>query len=220
LRNKIKQIARELLTRHGYRGLRFQDIAERLAITRGNIHYHFGGKQTLAEEVIVDYVEETLASFRSIWEPSDLTLNEKILRTVEFNKKRYSDFNSLSRTGEPWSLIARMRLDRNLLSPRSSEALADFGVRLHDLMRSGLTTAVEKGELVEDTPIDDLALQLVSVANSAAAITQDAGSFDRLEQLYLGILRVIIHAYGANERRTRSSGRTPVGTRSERKRGR
>lgn len=118
MRNQIKKIAEELLIRHGYRGLRFQDIAEKLDITRGNVHYHFGNKEKIAEEVIVDYVRETLAKFHLIWSSKTSTLTEKILSTVELNRNRYNAFNASGKQGQPWSLIARMRIDHDLLALR------------------------------------------------------------------------------------------------------
>ena len=45
-------------------------------------------------------------------------------------------------------------------------------------------------------PVDDVALQLVSIANSAGPITQDAGDFDRLEQLYAAFTRIMTRAFG------------------------
>jgi TetR/AcrR family transcriptional regulator, transcriptional repressor for nem operon len=44
--------------------------------------------------------------------------------------------------------------------------------------------------------VEDIALQLVAIVNSADPITQDAGSFDRLETLYRGLTRIVLHAYG------------------------
>ena len=39
-------------------------------------------------------------------------------------------------------------------------------------------------------------VQLVSIANSAGPITQDAGSFERLERLYRAFLTTVMAAYG------------------------
>jgi hypothetical protein len=38
-------------------------------------------------------------------------------------------------------------------------------------------------------------VQIVSIIDSAGPITQDAGSFARLEHLYLAHMRVVAHAY-------------------------
>ena len=55
------------------------------------------------------------------------------------------------------------------------------------------------------TPVDDVALQLVSIANSAGPITQDAGDFDRLEQLYAAFTRILIGAFGHKEAATNAA---------------
>ena len=52
-RSAIKAVAEELLVRHGYRGMGYAEIATRLAITRANIHYHFGSKDELIAELFV-----------------------------------------------------------------------------------------------------------------------------------------------------------------------
>ena len=48
-RERIKEVAAELLIMHGVRGLRFSEIAARLGITRANIHHHFGTKKKLVD---------------------------------------------------------------------------------------------------------------------------------------------------------------------------
>jgi hypothetical protein len=50
--------------------------------------------------------------------------------------------------------------------------------------------------LSEAAPRDDIALQLVAIADSAGPITQDGGDFSRLEQLYRSVNRIVHHAYG------------------------
>ena len=78
----------------------------------------------------------------------------------------------------------------------SNQLTLGFSEDLERLVRQGILDAVAKGELVADTPVDDVTLQLVAIANSADPITQDDGSFARLEQLYLAFARIIAHAYG------------------------
>jgi TetR/AcrR family transcriptional regulator, transcriptional repressor for nem operon len=197
MRNRIKAVAAELLVKHGYRGLRFGDIAARLGTTRANIHYHFGTKQRLVEEVIDDYVRETVARFRAIWTAPDASFDDKIRGTMAFNRERHRKFNrGAARGGRPWSLIARMRLERDLLSEPSNAALRNFGLELDAMITAAVERAKERGELDPEAPVRDIALQLVSIANSSGSITQDTGSFEVLEHLYLGFSRIIAHAYG------------------------
>jgi TetR/AcrR family transcriptional repressor of nem operon len=200
LREMIKEVAAELLIKHGYH-FRFRDIAEPLQITRANIHYHFGSKQQLVEEVVVEYVLIALKAYRIIWADENATFEEKIVRMKDETKHRYLKYNPDGRTGSPWSLLARMRMERDLLSEKARDAVERYGENLEKFILEGIRSAVRKRELADRTPVNDVAFQLVALTNSSGAITQDTGSFDRLEELYLGFSRIVILAYGNKERR-------------------
>lgn len=196
MRDKIKSVTAELLVRHGYRGLRFGEIATRLGTTRANIHYHFGTKHRLIEEVVEDYLRETLARYRAIWTAEGASLEDRIAATMAFNRERYRKFNKDDHGGKPWSLIARMRFERDLLSERTNAALGAFGAELDAMITDGVQSAKERGELAPEAPVRDIALQLFCIANSAGSITQETGSFEALEHLYLGFARIVAQSYG------------------------
>ena len=200
MRRQIKVLARDLLIRHGYRGVSFGDIASELETTRANIHYHFGNKQTLVEEVLEDYVDETLAGLTAAFVREDLPLTAKIAEVIEISRRRHRRYNPSGKGTAPWSLIARMRQDSEALTPKGRAALERFATELDSAVTAAVRTARDSGEFVETMPVEDVALQLVSMANSAAPITQDSGDFDRLEQLYLAFGRIVQHAYGRSAR--------------------
>jgi TetR/AcrR family transcriptional repressor of nem operon len=206
MRHRIKALTTELLIRHGYRGVSFGDLAEALGTTRANIHYHFGNKLSLVEEVLADYVEDTSARFRAIWTDRTTSLFGKIEATAAYNRSRYLRFNPARNTGRPWSLIARMRQDSEALSAESRHTLRAFGAELEAVVTDAIEAAKANGELVASAPTEDIALQIVGLVNSAGPITQDAGNFERLEQLYLAFGRVIIHAYGSRAFSSRAVG--------------
>lgn len=201
MRTQIKVLAEELLIRNGYRGTSFGIIAAKLKMTRANIHYHFGNKRSLVEEVIEDYVRTTLEGLRGIWAAADVSLVGKIALMTEHSRRRYLKFNPPGKTGRPWSLIARMRQDSEFLTPKGRAALQRFGKELSSYITVAIETAKAKGEFIDTMPTEDISLQLVSIANSAAPITQDAGDFERLEQLYAGFTRIISIAFGTSETR-------------------
>jgi AcrR family transcriptional regulator len=202
MRDEIKTIAARLLITHGYRGLRFADIAEELGITRANVHYHFGTKENLVEEVIEDYVAGTIEAMGSIWR-SDRSFEDKAIATMEFNRTRWLAFNETDGGGQPWSLISRMRLEGDLLTGRGRAALVRFSRAIDEWITDALRDAQDKGEIAADAPARDIAIQLIAIVDSAGSITQDAGSFERLEHLYTAYLRIIGHAYGGRESTTR-----------------
>lgn len=196
MRGRIKAVATELLVRHGYRGVSFGDIAEALETTRANIHYHFGNKSALVEEVLDEYVSDTLERFRVVWTDSASSITAKVRATIAFNRERYDRFNEGKKNGKPWSLIARLRADADALTPRGVAMLRRFARELARFVEVGVETSIERGELAKNSPVGEIVIQLVSIANSAGPITQDAGNFARLEELYLAFLNTVQAAYG------------------------
>ena len=195
MKEKIRSAAAEMLIAHGCAGFRFQQIADALQCSRGNIHYHYRHKQTLIEEVTIDYCQRTIDRFDEIWN-ADATFSEKIEQSMEFNRVRYLKRNPTGKTGHPWSLIARMRLEENLITEPARAALRDYSSSLQQCVENGVRKAVQRGELVPDTPVEIVALPFVSIANSADPITRDAGQFDRLRQMYEAFERLVTDAYG------------------------
>ena len=196
MRQRIKSLAAMLLIKHGYRGVSFGHIAEGLSTTRANIHYHFGNKNALVEEVTDEYVTATLDGFRAIWTNPDTPLAAKVDGTIAFNRRRYDLFNVDGDHGLSWSLIARMRADSDALSPRANASVRRFAAELTGAVTIGIANAVGRGELSASTPVEDLVLQMVGFINSAGPITQDAASFGTLERIYRAFLRTTLAAYG------------------------
>lgn len=195
MRNRIKEVARGLLIEHGYRGFRFGDISNHLEITRANIHYHFGTKSRLIDEVICEYVDQVLEILTGIWD-ADSFYADKVLSTMEFNRSRYLAMNPPGSPGRPWSLISRMRLEAPLLSDVAKERLQRFSGELTALIGSSVEKANSRGEFAPNAPLKDITLQMVIIVDSAGSLTMDAGSFSRLEHLYLAHLRLVTLGYG------------------------
>jgi TetR/AcrR family transcriptional repressor of nem operon len=220
MREQIKLLAEDLLIRNGYRGTSFGLIAKRLKITRANIHYHFGNKRALVEEVLEDYVASTSERLREIWTASDVALTDKIELMTDYSRRRYVKYNLPGKAGRPWSLIARMRQDSEYLSPRGRATLQRFGKELNSYITIAIEAAKVRNEFVVSTPTRDVALQLVSIANSAGPITQDARSFGRLEELYQSFARIIFQAFGQPRPRSRKGKQTTAANPSRRHPGR
>ncbi len=196
MKDEIKKLATNLLIRHGYRGFRFSDISDTLDMTRPNIHYHFGTKTKLIEEIIRDYVDATFARLETIWRSDEFYTN-KVLATMEFNRHRYLQANPKGNTNHPWSLISRMRLELDLLTEPSKKRLRRFSEQIDGLIGDAVHRAEQNKEFTKRAPTKDIQLQIAIIVDSAGSITTDAGSFTRLEQLYLAHLRLVALGYGS-----------------------
>lgn len=195
MRQSIKAVAARLLTLHGLNGMSFRDIALELGITTTNIHYHFGNKHGLVDEVVADYVAEVEARHRAIWLAPDRTLAEKLRQLVEYNWERYQQVNTGRDGGNTWSLIGRMRLESQALSDNARASLSSFTATLHELIRAAVDDAWRRGELDEATPRQDLAFLILNIVNSSSVFTHGTGGFDRLEMFFDAFSRVMLSAY-------------------------
>lgn len=196
-RQRIKQIATDLLIRHGYNGMSFRDIALELDVTTTSIHYHFGNKRGLVDEVVGDYVIEALAGHRAIWLEPNLRLVDKLRQFVLRERERYEQFNKGER-GDTWNLIGRLRVDHEMLSEKARASLEAFTIEAYELIHEAVQDALHRGEMRPGTPHHDLAFLLVSAVNSAPLMTQDTGGFDRVELFFDAFSGVMSSAYGVD----------------------
>lgn len=209
MRQSIKQVATRLLTTHGFNGTSYGAIAQELGITTTNIHYHFGNKLALVEEVVADYVAAVEARHQSIWLDPDRTLANKLRMLVEYNWERYQQFNGARHGSNPWSLIGRLRLEDQVLSEPARASLARFTTTLHQLIRTAVDDAWKRGELREDAPRQDLAFLILNIVNSSSVFTHGAGGFDRLELFFDAFSRVMLSAYAASPKPVAREGAAP-----------
>lgn len=189
-RQAIKDVALGLLVRHGYRGMSFAEIAAALGTTRANIHYHFGTKAALIEEVLADYVAATLANLRNIWAAGEAQLPARVDTMLAYSRKRFEAFNHGAGPVQPWSLISRLRQDDGLLSPAGRRQLSGFTAALEQIFGAALARSAARGELRDAATAPDLALLLAAIADNAAPITLAGNGFARLEAVYRGVVRL------------------------------
>ncbi|HWK68123.1 MAG TPA: TetR/AcrR family transcriptional regulator [Rhizobiaceae bacterium] len=199
MRDRIKHVAEELLIKHGYRGVSFRQISEILNTTRANLHYHFGSKDALVEEVLEDYAEATLNRYRDIWTDARTTLRQKVEAVVKLSRERYQRYNPKGDHGEAWSLLIRLRTDSDALTDKMRNRLKETTREFETLVRVGVRSAIQSGELQSDTPADHLVIQLVNIIHYAGSVTRDHGQFGRLAQLWEATLTTIERAYGAKQ---------------------
>jgi AcrR family transcriptional regulator len=189
-RMAIKYTALDLLVRHGYRGMSFRDISAGLGITRANIHYHFGSKAALIDEVLTDYVETTLTALRAIWQSKESTLTVKLEQMLNYSRTRYARFNRSRQPVRPWSLVSRLRQDEELLSAAGRGRLRHFTAELHEIFLAALEDAQSKGEISRSMSPAALSLLLVAIVDNAAPITMAEGGFADLEATYQALIDV------------------------------
>ncbi|CAD6549630.1 hypothetical protein LMG28727_04990 [Paraburkholderia kirstenboschensis] len=193
--DSIKDLAKKLLIAHGYHKTTFGVIAKELGITTTNIHYHFGNKNSLVEEVVKEYVAGAIEGQKKIWLDETLSLQEKVQAEVAYNRNLFRKYNPGGRTRKPWSLIGRLRLESDVLTDEARAALAGFTTEIHRAVESAVEHASRTGELKRDTPKEDLIFLLTHLVDSLSVFAQDAGGFERVEQFMNSFSVVVLAKY-------------------------
>lgn len=199
MRDQIKTLADRLLTLSGYAGMSFGDLTAELGTTRANIHYHFGSKDGLVEEVLEDACKMVTSRYEAIWIDTATTLIQKLQLSMAFNHERYRKYNPKNE-GRIWSVITRLRLDRDRLSPRMVELLDYVTLTNQEVVDRAVQIAVENEELKKNAPLTLIAVQIGSVLQYAPLMTQYPYNFTRLSQTYEGLIQMLSAAYGSEKK--------------------
>ncbi|PXY17703.1 TetR/AcrR family transcriptional regulator [Prauserella sp. PE36] len=80
-RERIQQVALELFAEHGYEKTSLREIAERLAVTKAALYYHFKTKEDIVHSLVenlVDGLDELLAWAKE--QPRSQGTTEEVLR--------------------------------------------------------------------------------------------------------------------------------------------
>jgi AcrR family transcriptional regulator len=198
MRDEIRRAATLLFTQRGYRGMSFNDLTAELGTTRTNIHYHFGLKSLLAEEVLDEQVDFVLSTYRSWWMDPEIGLKEKLKKSIDFNEERYRIHNP-NDEGRIWSLITRFRFDQDFITPKMIARLGEFTLGVESAVTYGVTHAVESGELINSTPISEVVCLISNVIHGSTLISHAPYGIERLKLSYRALDTTIFKAYG-NER--------------------
>jgi len=193
----IKELAKTLLIAHGYHKTTFGVIAKQLGITTTAIHYHFGNKKGLVDEVVKDYVAIAIQRQKNVWLDENKTLQEKVQGEIRLNRALYRKYNANGKTHKPWSLIGRLRLESDVLSDHARAALAHFTIEVHDAVKTAVEHASRCGDLKPETPQEDLIFLLTHLVDSLSVFSLDIGGFERVEQFMNAFSRVVLVRYTA-----------------------
>jgi AcrR family transcriptional regulator len=196
MRVQIKQIAEELLVKYGFRGLNFRQIAEILNTTRANLHYHFGSKEGLVEEVLEEYATKTMNSYRDVLTDSKTSLRSKSRAIVEMARVRYKRYNPTGDHGNPWSLMMRLRSDSDALNDVMRSRLQAVTTEFELLVRIAVKNSVQSGDLRADAPQEKITIQFATIIHYQGLVTRDSGKFGRLVDLWEATLDAIEGTYG------------------------
>ena len=197
MRDRIRVVAEDLYVLRGYGGFSFGDIADAVGTTRANIHHHFGSKQRLMAELIECFADDAERRIEACWAGGDAALAARMEAQLDDLRRFYERFNPAPGDRNVWSPLARIRLDLPVLGELGSRALERIDRAYEVALSRAIAQAIDTGELVPQTPGEDVVRILRVTLLSCAPMTQDSGSFAEVEHLFAALQRLILAAWGA-----------------------
>jgi len=174
-RARIKAVALELFTEHGYENTSLREIAERLGVTKAALYYHFKSKDEIVDSLVADQgeaIDEMLAWTEG--QPRTVTARLELIQ-------RYSDVLHSPRNRE----IMRF-FERNQAALRSKPA----GAKLRERM-TGLVDFMIEPDWPPTRQIRG-ALAIFALHSSLFAIRDPQVSDDERRQAALEVARDLI----------------------------
>ncbi|HKW82620.1 MAG TPA: TetR/AcrR family transcriptional regulator [Burkholderiaceae bacterium] len=194
-RERIRAIAGDLYVLHGHDGFSFGHIADAIGTTRANIHHHFGDKRQLMSELIDRFVSDAEERIVSNWTQPGASFNDRMAAQVDDLRRFYARYNPAPGDRNVWSPLSRLRLDLPVLGDLAVGALRRVDKVYDRCLRAAVAEAVQRGEFVPETPVDDIARVLKVSLSSCGPLTQDSGNFREVEKFLATIARMIQAAW-------------------------
>jgi AcrR family transcriptional regulator len=170
-KEKLLQSARRLITERGYAAVSVEDITRASGMAKGTFYHYFQTKDEIVMEIIRQSAHDT---FKEIMQ-EDASVGDKLFEFF------FYFFNDAQSSGihlvRQWM---RKALSQNKETMDTNEQFRTRYLRVMAIIRNG----VERGELLETTPVDVVARIMLSHVYGAVTIwCMMNGKWDLLESV-------------------------------------
>ena len=170
-RETILSIAESLILTNGYSGTSIDQIISESGITKGGFFYHFDGKNDLARNLMLRYLEQDAIFFNSLFDRARDLTDDPLQQMLIFVKLLAEQMADMPNT-HPGCLVASFTYESNKLSDDVRKLTAE-GIRSwRDVFASQLGLAAQRYPLQADISIDDLADMLTSVIEGGIVLSR------------------------------------------------
>jgi len=160
-KDKIIEIAAEIIAQEGLRGFTAKNIAARLNITDAAIFKHFKTMDDIVQAVVRKYTNECLVSIRTIIFGSNLSVREKIDKIMD----THIDMLEKSKGAIP---ILCFEVSRSNIY--DNKAVLNFLENYLDLVSILLHRGIEEGIIRKDIDIEEAAFTFLGLLQSRVFI--------------------------------------------------
>lgn len=170
-RERVLATAERLILRRGFVGTSIEDILAEARITKGGFFYHFEGKRDLAKHLILRYLEQDAALFRSLIERADTLTEDPLQRYLIFLKLLAETMANLPET-HPGCLVASFAYESQQFDEEIIRLNADGVLAWRRIFVELLRAAAEKYPPVVDVTLEELADMLTAVIEGGIVISK------------------------------------------------
>lgn len=174
-RDKIIDLAHQLLTQRGPNGFSYKDIAQPLGIRNAAVHYHFPSKADL----LLALVEENTEMLRNrTWEFMAYggEARPQLEGLFDFTRKRCAE-------GQPVCMVGALSVDYNELPETVKQANQQFMLDSQRWLTRVLETGKAQGEFSFGGDAETRAMTLLATVQGARQLVRVEGP-DVLERIF------------------------------------
>jgi AcrR family transcriptional regulator len=161
-RENILATAESIILQRGYAGTSIEDIIGRAGITKGGFFYHFDGKNDLARNLILRYLEQDDVLFNGLVERAHSLTEDPLQQFLIFIKLLAEAMADLPST-HPGCLAASFTYESQQFDDEVTELVAQGMLRWRRLFVQHLEKIVEKYPMKIEHPLEELADMLSSI---------------------------------------------------------
>jgi TetR/AcrR family transcriptional repressor of nem operon len=183
-RQKILEVATELIQRHGYNAFSYADIARALNITKASLHYHFPTKAELGTCLIQRYEDLFLAALAEI-DRSCSYASDKLKRYVQLYDNVLKD--------DRLCLCGMLAAETATLPKSMNDELRHFFDANENWLAEVLTEGQNNDDLRLNGSARHVAMYLIGSLEGAMMIARAYKDFERFQlaaETALSVLRV------------------------------
>jgi TetR/AcrR family transcriptional repressor of nem operon len=173
---RIVEIAMDLIQSRGYSAISYQDIADRLAIRKASIHYHFPSKADLGVAGIQTYSGALRAHLDAIIADDGAT-------TAELFERYCAPFRELAATRDKVCLCGALAGEILALPEAMRPAVADFFAMHEAWLERMLARGATRGEARLAIGAAEAARAIFAALQGALLVHRTSADTDHLENV-------------------------------------
>ena len=161
-REHILATAESIILRRGYSGTSIEEIIREAGITKGGFFYHFDGKNDLAKNLMLRYLENDVRFFFELAERAQALTEDPLQQLLIFLKLMAEAMEDLP-DAHPGCLIASFTYEAHQFDEDVRELNAQGLLSWREIFVQHFEKVLEKYPMKIDKPLEELADMLSSI---------------------------------------------------------